>query len=246
MEEKQPTLQSPQEQKPEESLQNKIIIPVVIIILLLVAGAFFYQYWWLPKGEISEEEKIEEAILPEELPKITEKEITNWQTLSEFGFSLRIPPDYAQKVFRKSETGLIADYRNNDEERILITYQIMGEEATDLAKDIYRNFIQRAGNLRGKTVKEITEIMEEDLLLQLILTSYFSETSEFISAQEIKKENCLIFALTFKTDEKKREKSLDIISSYDPDFMWGIIFFYNEESETEILKIIQTIKYKSS
>jgi hypothetical protein len=193
-----------------------------------------------------EKPKPKEAILPEELPKIIEKEIANWQIFSEFGFSLRIPPDYSQKVFRKSETGLIADYRDSKEERILITYERMGKEATDLLKDIYRNFIQKAASLKGKTVKEIKEVLEEESLLHMILTSIFTENSELISAQEIKKVNCSAFALTFKTEEQKRRKSLEIIPSSNPDFIWGVIFFYNEGSETEILKIIQTIECKSS
>jgi hypothetical protein len=188
-----------------------------------------------PKGIVS----------PEELPELTKEEVAGWQIFSEFGFSLKIPPDYFQKVFRKVETGLIADYRNNEGERILITYQILGKEAIDIAKNVYRNFISKAENLKGKTVEEIKEILEEEVLLHLILISYFTEDSQLISAQEIKKENCPAFALTFETGTLERRKSLEIFPLASPEFVWTIVFFYSEKNEARILKVMQTIECKS-
>lgn len=205
---------------------------LIIVVLIIVGGLFAYEYWWQPKEETKSLE----------LPKITEEEIADWKIFQESGLYLRLPPDYSQYVFRKleGEFELVADYRNINEERILLMYGTMGKEANEIAQRNYRNLIRKEESSKGKTRKEI---IEGDSLLKVQLGG-FPENSEFISAREIKKENCSTFFVTFETDEGKRQKQLEIFPLYNQDYNWFITFFYKEENETKVLKIIQTVECK--
>jgi len=202
-------------------------ILIIIVLVTVVGGLFAYEYLSKPK---------------EELPKLTEEEIADWKIFQEFGLYLRIPPGFSQYAFRRleGEFELVADYRNISEERILLMYGTMGKEANEIAKNNWRNLAKKGESLRGKTRKEI---VGGDLLLQSQLGG-FPDNAEFISAREIKKENCSTFSITFKTGEGKRQEELQIFPLYNQDYDWMIAFFYKEENETKISKIVQAIECK--
>lgn len=158
---------------------------------------------------------------------------TGWQIFKaeKYGFSMEIPPSYSQTKFQDSgfqyspELLLSAEYKNNDNNRIIILIEKWRDIDISLLKGGYRKVIQNPEDYRSGKISNMVV------------------NAGFISINEIKKDNYLFFIVTYPTNKQLFLKNLDILPDYDKNLLVNVKYIYPEINETNTLKSVDSIKF---
>jgi len=199
--------------KLKSSGTNWKYILIVAILAVIVGGGILTWQWWKAREEV----KIAKEIAPEE-------EITNYPIFSieEYGFSMRIHPNFIKKE-EEEKGGYKRIVFSKDKETITI--------AIDKSENVktHRAILLDILKLKPEEYKEITE---------------FALDAEFISTKNIEKDACVGKWDQYLEKESGKHIQSLVLTSLNLENMHITIFFgyYTKEAESNIFKMIETIK----
>lgn len=212
------------------------IIIVLIMAILVSAGFYFYLGNGITKipeitKKLDKESKkiIEKPIIKEKMEKFSNKK--DWQTfnIKEYGFSMKIHPDYKKTREEELERGTLkmkVIVFSKNKEKITISI--------DKSRDVKQS---RSDLLRG--LKFNSEEWQKSIKNSSITTA------EFISKDNIEIGTCL--GIQFLEKKNGKYEGNLILTSLNIKNMYVTIFFdyYTEDAKSEIMKMIKTIECKS-